>query len=102
VIRAASALELLAAGERFDLVFVDGSHHGLDVLVDAALSWQLLRDGGFLVFDDYVWRELGEDALLRPGVAIDAFLTLVDAKYELLFADDQVGLRKVAYPTSGS
>jgi hypothetical protein len=55
-----------------------------------------------LVFDDYVWGELGEDALLRPGVAIDAFLTLVDAKHELLFADDQVGLRKVAYPTSGT
>ena len=94
------ALELLAEGARFDLVFVDGSHYGLDVFVDAALSSQLLGDDGILVFDDYVWGELGEDALLRPGVAIDAFLTLVDAKYELLFADDQVGLRRVAYPTA--
>ena len=31
-----------ADGAPFDLVYVDGSHLGLDVLVDAALAWRLL------------------------------------------------------------
>jgi hypothetical protein len=55
---------------------VDGSHLWLDVLVDAALSWRLLADGGILVFD-YRCDDAGEDALLRPGPAIDATLALL-------------------------
>jgi hypothetical protein len=50
----------------------------------------MLEDEGFLLFDDYLWAELGEDPLLRPRPAIDAFLSLVEGKYELLFAHEQV------------
>ena len=87
---------LAADGERFDLIYLDGSHFGLDVLVDAAVSWQLLTNGGFLVFDDYLWAELGDDPLLRPRPAIDAFLAFVEGKYELQFAHEQVAVRKRA------
>jgi hypothetical protein len=88
--------KLVAERERFDLIYLDGSHLGLDVLVDAALSWQLLAPKGFLVFDDYLWAELGADPLLCPRPAIDAFLALINGKYELLFADRQVAVRKHA------
>ena len=87
---------LAAAGERFDLIYLDGSHFGLDVLLDAAVSWQLLENEGYLVFDDYLWAELGDDPLLRPRHAIDAFLAFVEGKYELLFAHEQVAVRKRA------
>ena len=70
-------LDLADEASRFDLVYVDGSHRGLDVLVDAALSWPLLEVGGVVVFDDYGWALLGDDPLLRPGPAIDAFVSLV-------------------------
>jgi SAM-dependent methyltransferase len=86
--------ELLAEDRRFDLVFVDGSHHGLDVLVDASLSWRLLTAGGVVIFDDYTWTALGDDPLLRPGAAIDAFLGLVDAHGQVLFRQRQVAVRK--------
>ena len=88
--------DLIAGDEAFDLVYVDGSHLGLDVLVDASLSWQVLEPGGALVFDDYNWAPLGDDALLRPGPAIDAFLEVVSGNYEPLFADRQVAIRKLA------
>jgi predicted O-methyltransferase YrrM len=87
-------LDLVDEMVRFDLVYVDGSHLGLDVIIDAALAWQILKPGGTLVFDDYHWAELGEDALLRPGAAIDAFLALVDGKYEIRFHEYQVAVRK--------
>jgi Methyltransferase domain len=87
-------LELAAEDARFELIYVDGSHFGLDVLVDASLSWQLLGADGVIVFDDYRWNYLGDDPLLRPGKAIDAFREVIEGKYELLFADEQVALRK--------
>ena len=87
-------LDLLAEGSRFDLVYVDGSHRGLDVLVDAALSWQVLRAGGVLVFDDYAWDEGGRDPLLRPGPAIDAFLSLIEGKYVMVSRAHQVIVAK--------
>jgi hypothetical protein len=89
-------VDLLAERARFDFVYVDGSHLALDVLADAALSWRLLATGGFLVFDDYNWAELGEDRLLRPGAAVDSFLVLVEGKYELVSSGWQLALRKSA------
>lgn len=87
-------LELLRSRRSFDLVYVDGSHLGLDVIVDASLSWQLLAPGGTLVFDDYRWEALGEDPLLRPGAAIDAFLGLLGDHADRVFAGHQVAVRK--------
>lgn len=78
-------LELLQEGLRFDIVFVDGSDLALDVLVDAALSWQLLKPGGYMIFDNYGWRSpLGEDPLFHPAPAVDAFLALVHKHAQLV------------------
>lgn len=89
-------LDLVEEPWRFDLVYVDGSHRGLDVLVDAALSWPLLEVGGVAVFDDYGWALLGDDPLLRPGPAIDAFAALVSTHGEVVYRDRQVALRKIS------
>jgi hypothetical protein len=87
-------LALAEEGRRFDFVYVDGSHLGLDVIVDAALAWKLLDNRGVLVFDDYGSSGLGQDRLLTPRAAIDAFLMLIDGKYELLHKSYQVAIRK--------
>lgn len=86
--------ELVEEGRQFDLVYVDGSHHGLDVVIDASLGWRLLRPGGVVIFDDYTWAALGPDPLLRPGAAIDAFLGLVGEHCDVLFRGRQVAARK--------
>jgi predicted O-methyltransferase YrrM len=87
-------VDLLDEGARFDLIYVDGSHVALDVIVDAALAWRLLAIGGFIVFDDYGWSALGDDRLLRPGPAVDSFLSLVDGRYELVSKGVQLVVRK--------
>jgi len=89
-------LDLAEEGSQFDLVYVDGSHLALDVLVDASLSWPLLVPGGIVIFDDYGWSLLGGDALLRPGPAVDSFLSLVEGHSEVLFKKSQVAVRKTA------
>ena len=89
--------ELLDEGAPFDLAYVDGSHLALDVLVDAALCWRILAPGGVLVFDDYEWSVLGDDRLLSPAAAADAFLTVVDGRYELVSSGRQLIVRKTAF-----
>lgn len=95
-------LSLQSSGAQFELVYIDGSHLALDVLVDAALSWPLVTKGGILIFDDYLWAEFGDEPPLRPGPAIDAFLTLVEGKYERVICGHQVVVRKLAHwPSAG-
>jgi predicted O-methyltransferase YrrM len=48
--------EILSSNEPpFDLIYVDGSHQASDVLTDSIITFQLLRVGGVMTFDDYVW-----------------------------------------------
>jgi hypothetical protein len=44
--------KMLASGEHFDLVYIDGSHLFEDVFVDAYFIIRLLADGGVVAFDD--------------------------------------------------
>lgn len=48
-------LKLYQEQERFDFVFVDGSHTALDVNADLVLSWRLLKPGSLIYCDDYFW-----------------------------------------------
>lgn len=79
-------------GQRFDLVYVDGSHRAIDVYRDGVLAWPLVAPGGIVMFDDYQ-RQLGP-AEERPHVGIDAFLAAVKAEHEELFRGHQIIIRK--------
>jgi SAM-dependent methyltransferase len=66
-------------GGYFDFIYIDGSHQAPDVLCDATLGFKLLRRGGVMIFDDYLWFEdlpYGKDLLRCPKPAIDAFVNL--------------------------
>lgn len=72
---------LLAEGKRgyFDFIYVDGSHQAADVLCDAVLGFRLLKVGGVMVFDDYIWSEDlagGKDFFRCPKPAVDAFVNI--------------------------
>ena len=43
---------LLEEGERYDLIYVDGSHLFENIFLDAFYCARLLNDGGVLIFDD--------------------------------------------------
>lgn len=73
----------------YDCVYIDGSHKASDVLEDAILSKLLLKKGGVIIFDDYIWEE-GDDEWDRPKIAIDAFLEVYKGQYKLLYKGKQV------------
>ena len=59
--------------DSFDFVYIDGCHLASCALTDAVLSWDLLRAGGFIIFDDYGLK-INEPPSQRPKTAIDAFI----------------------------
>jgi hypothetical protein len=58
----------------FDLVFVDGSHLAHDVLNDLVLSWPLVKPGGFIFCDDYLWGAEHSDPCWSPKQGVDSFV----------------------------
>jgi predicted O-methyltransferase YrrM len=48
--------KLIAEGyQRFDFISIDASHEAPDVLGDAVLGFELLKPGGVMAFDDYIF-----------------------------------------------
>jgi predicted O-methyltransferase YrrM len=79
---------LIACGqmESFDLIYIDGSHEATDVLTDAILAFPLLRIGGTLIFDDYIWSDQipeRREPSRMPKPAIDAFVNVFHRKLEI-------------------
>lgn len=71
----------------FDFVYVDGSHEAPDVLADALLAHRLVRAGGVIAFDDYLWSPLpdGEqDHYLLVKPAVDAYVNAFQRKVRVL------------------
>lgn len=93
---------LLAGGKQsyFDFVYIDGSHQAPDVLCDALLGFRLLRPGGFMAFDDYLWSEQlpgGVDPIRCPKPAIDAFTNIYCRKIRIISAPlYQLYVQKIA------
>lgn len=77
----------------FDFIYIDGSHKASDVLEDAVLSWRLLKPGGILIFDDYVW-ESQYSELESPKIAVDSFITCFRDTLSIVHMGSQVTIRK--------
>jgi len=78
--------------DHFDLIYVDGSHRAWDVLADATMAFDRLKNGGVLIFDDYLWST--EACPATPAIGIDAFLAAFASRVDLLHSGWQVTLRK--------
>jgi len=81
------------AGAQFDFIYIDGSHIARDVLTDACMAWPLLKPGGVMVFDDYLWGE-PRDSLHRPKVAVDAFINIFAEQLEIAHIGYQAAIKK--------
>jgi predicted O-methyltransferase YrrM len=95
--------EMIAGGKTgfFDLIYVDGSHQAPDVLADAVMAFPLLRAGGIMIFDDYLWHMESSGAqnpYNMPKPAIDAFINIFQRKVQILSHKPlyQIYLRKLS------
>jgi predicted O-methyltransferase YrrM len=82
--------------DHYDFIYIDGSHNAPYVLSDAVLCWYLLKIGGLLCFDDYLWAPQ-LPPLERPQAGVDAFMALYAGLFEVVHSGRQVILRKTAH-----
>jgi len=80
--------------QRFDLIYVDGSHHCDDVMIDAIKCFEILKVGGVLVFDDYLWRYY-PSFIDNPAAAINLFLKLKKGSYKIVRVYYQIIIEKI-------
>jgi predicted O-methyltransferase YrrM len=77
----------------YDFIYVDADHTAVSVLLDAELSWPLLKSGGIMAFDDYTWgRHLPPSKTPRPGILL--FTERHKAELDTLVINDQYWIRK--------
>lgn len=79
---------LLVERKKYDLITIDGSHLTPDVLFDAVNSFHLLKNGGYMFFDDY--------GACDPKLAIDAFLTCFKDKLSTIHIGYHLIVKKIA------
>lgn len=82
-------------GLLFDFIYIDGAHTAAQVRKDWRGSWPLLRSGGILAFDDYLWTDPNvDDPENTPKPAIDEFLNIHRGEYDVLLSAWQVWVVK--------
>ena len=94
----AALSRLLVKRREWDFIYVDASHEAADTLLDAMLAWKGLRQGGVIVFDDYLWPDHPHDSPLHPKPGIDAFLAVHSHELEVLHRGYQLMARKLVGP----
>jgi|GEM_PF-1843227 len=99
--------------QKYDYVYIDACHLAKWVLSDAVLSWDLVKPGGLIIFDDYgripeppkgykltrikfideyLWKKKERET--SPEPAIDAFINIYKPYLEVVFKRWQVVVRK--------
>lgn len=78
----------------YDLIYIDGSHHSDDVMIDAIKSFALLKPKGIMIFDDYFWKYYNNE-LENPGSAINLFLKLKRNQLKILRVYNQIIIQKL-------
>jgi len=79
--------------QQYDFVYIDGDHMPQAFMMDALLSWELLKPGGIMAIDDYRWTH-PEGAQYNPKEAIDLFVSMYSEHTQMLEKGHQVWIRK--------
>ena len=76
----------------FDLIYIDGSHNGEDILSDAIEAFKILKQGGFIFFDDFL--QFDKDRQIQSFVGIEKFLELYKNYLEIFYFQNNLVIKK--------
>jgi predicted O-methyltransferase YrrM len=88
-----SSVFLANCNESFDFIYIDGDHTAAAVLTDALLSWNLLKVGGIIAFDDYEWED-PKGLIYAPKIAVNMFDALYKDFTEVIGKGAQVWYKR--------
>ena len=78
--------------QKFDFIYIDGSHKCMDCYLDMFLSWRLLNKGGIFIVDDYKYNI--EDKIRSPFESVNQFLSENDGTYKILYSGYRIFIEK--------
>jgi predicted O-methyltransferase YrrM len=79
--------------KQYDFIYIDGDHMPQAFMMDALLSWELLKPGGIMAIDDYGWTH-PRGVRYNPAAAIDMFVSMYSEHLTVLEKGWQVWIRK--------
>lgn len=86
----------LRNNNKFDVIYIDGSHFAPQVYKDCFNAWNILMTSGFLICDDYIWKYY-KKIEENPCFAINTFLKKIEGQYNLfLVSNNQIFIKKVS------
>jgi len=93
--------ELRNRNVKADVLYIDGGHDAPTVLRDLVIGFEIVKVGGLVICDDYLWNDPkfgGHQVLGRPKIAIDAFTTIYADKIAMVrfLSNYQVYFQKIA------
>jgi len=80
--------------QKFDLIYIDGSHYAKDVYEDAINSFKILKKGGFLIFDDFLW-DFYSEINDNPIGGIKLFIKMFFFKIRIVSINYQIIIQKL-------
>ena len=89
-------MNMIKSADKYDFIYVDGSHLMLDCYLDLILSWKILNKGGILAIDDYTYNIDSGNKLDSPFEGVNHFLKKYENEYILLNKGYRVFLQKVS------
>lgn len=92
----ADGFRLLQGKDIFDLIYIDGNHMAKYVLEDAVNSFYVLKDGGYIVFDDFGggWEQ---EKHMQVKTAVESFIHSYEKYVDIIYEGYQLIIRKKSY-----
>lgn len=80
----------------FDLIYIDGNHMSKYVLEDAVNSFYILKNGGYMIFDDFGggWEQ---EKHLQVKTAVESFVHSYEKYLDVIHQGYQLIIRKKEY-----
>lgn len=79
--------------KKYDIIFIDGNHTSPFVITDGIMSWHLLKEGGLMIFDDYLWSD--SNSTLSPKLAVDSFINCFRDYIEVIWSEYRLVIKKI-------
>lgn len=92
----ADGFKTLSRKDIFDLIYIDGNHMSKYVLEDAVNSFYVLKDGGYMIFDDFGggWEQ---EKHMQVKTAVESFVHSYEKYIDILHQGYQFIIRKKEY-----
>tara|TARA_B100001248_G_scaffold111057_1_gene82930 strand:+ start:1123 stop:1836 length:714 start_codon:yes stop_codon:yes gene_type:complete len=84
--------------DKFDVIYIDGSHEADQVYKDVKNSWKILNMNGILICDDYFYGNIYKNPDNVPSIAINKFVSEIfkNNSIEILCVNNsQIFLKKI-------